>query len=320
MRYVIIGDVGLDTILTLDEQAHDRCRVIGDELRLAVGQKVAASASYQSLGGNAANVSVALNRLSSEVRLISHVGQDWSGKQIIKCLDDEGIKTSSLSVSRSGSNHSTVLLCEGERTIISFHGDGAYKIDKLRRDDWLLLCSMGEQANRAIDQALGLELPIVYLPGTAQVNGSFARNKRIIKRSEMVVCNLEEAQTMLDTRSHDAVILASRFLDIGAREAIVTNGVHGAVAAHSSGIWHGSVWHGASRVDPTGAGDAFAATYLWSRLSGSVVSDALKVAAFNAGSVVAEYGANAGLLKRTMIQRLLKSETVTVRKETHERS
>jgi len=125
---------------------------------------------------------------------------------------------------------------------------------------------------------------------------------------------------MLDTRSHDAVILASRFLDIGAREAIVTNGVHGAVAAHSSGIWHGSVWHGASRVDPTGAGDAFAATYLWSRLSGSVVSDALKVAAFNAGSVVAEYGANAGLLKRTTIQRLLKSETVTVRKETHERS
>jgi len=320
MRYVVIGDVGLDTILTLDEQASDRCRVVGDELRLAAGQKVPATASFQSLGGNAANVAVALSELAAEVRLISHVGTDWSGRQIKSSLAEAGVDVASVALSQHGSNHSTVLLCEGERTIISYHAVGPYRLDKLRRDDWLILCSMGKEGAKALDRALALDLPLVYLPGTRQIQGSSTRNKRLIKRAELVVVNLEEAQTVLDTRAHDPVILARRFLDLGAREAVVTNGRHGAVAAHSSGNWHGSVWHGAQRLDPTGAGDAFASTYLWSRLSGATVPDALRAAAFNAGSVVAEYGSTTGLMKRTTLRRLLKTEVVTVRREGHERA
>lgn len=320
MRYVVIGDVGLDTILTLDEQAHDRCRLVGDELRLAAGQKIPATASHQSIGGNAANVAVCLSRLSAEVRLISHVGNDWSARHIKVALEDEGLAGSSIVSTKDGSNHSTILLCEGERTIVSYHAAGPYRLDKLRPDDWLILCSMGEEGNKALDQALALDLPLVYLPGTRQIKGSLARNKRLIKRAELVVVNLEEAQEMLDARSHDSVILARRFLDLGAREAVVTNGRNGAVAAHSSGNWHGSMWHGVHRVDPTGAGDAFASTYLWSRLAGATVPDALKMASLNAGSVVAEYGSTSGLLKRTTIQRLMKTEQVTVRREGHERS
>ena len=320
MRYVVVGDVGLDTILTLDERQPELCQVNGGELRLAAGQKVPAVASHQTIGGNAANVAVGLDRLGSEVRLVSHVGADWAGQQIKQRLLAEGIDISAVTNVSVGSNHSTVLLCEGERTIVSYHSDGAYRLDRLRKDDWLVLCSMGQQANDLLKRALGLDLPLVYLPGTRQVYGPRSLNQRLIKRAELLIVNQEEAQVLLDARVGDPVILARRLLDIGTREVVITSGRHGAVAAHATGIWHGSVWHRAPRVDPTGAGDAFAATYLWSRLSGSVIPEALRRAAINAGSVVSEYGATTGLLKRTAIARLLKTETVTVRQESHERS
>ncbi len=319
MRYVVVGDIGIDTILTLDEHQPDRCRVERGELCLAAGQKIPAVASHQTIGGNAANVTFALDRLGSDVRLISHVGDDWSGKRLRSILQDEGISTDGLSRSKEGTNHSTVLLCEGERTIITYHAVGDYKLDKLRLDDWVILCSMGEKGAQVFDRVLALESPIVYLPGTRQVNGSRTRNRRVIRRSEIVVVNLEEAQTILDARTKDPVILASRLLEWGAREAVVTSGKYGAVAAHETGIWQGSIWHQARRVDPTGAGDAFAATYVWARLAGSAVAESLKMAAINAGSVVADYGSTTGLLKRTKIAQLIKDQNVTVHKETHER-
>lgn len=319
MRYVVIGDIGWDTILTLDEQVADLCRVTGDELRLAVGQKVPATASHQTIGGNAANVAVALDRLGNEVQLISHVGDDWSGQQIKQQLQAEGLSVSGVTRSDHSSNHSTVLLCEGERTIISYHTVGAYQLGRQRADDWLILCSMGEKGPETLKKALSLDRPLVYLPGTRQVYGAQSLNRRVMKRSELIVVNEEEAQVLLDTRVKDPVILARRLLDVGVREAVVTNGRHGAVAAHASGVWRGSVWHGAPRVDPTGAGDAFAATYLWSRLSGSLIPDALRQAAVNAGSVVSEFGSTTGLLKRTTIARLLKTEQISTRKESYER-
>lgn len=318
MRYVVIGDVGVDTILTLDEQNPELCSLHGDELWLAAGHKLPATASHQSIGGNAANVAIALSRLSAEVKIVTHLGKDWAAETIKRILQDEGLKLETTGQSAGGTNHSTILLFEGERTIISYHAVGDYPPERPRHDDWLILCSMGANGGSALERALKLDLPLVYLPGTKQVYGSRRLNARILKRAELVVVNEDEARAMLDVPAHDPVILARRLLDTGVREAVITSGIQGAVVAHASGIWHGGVWHGVPRRDPTGAGDAFAATFLWSRLSGSSLNEALKVAAINAGSVVAEFGSTTGLLKRTTLARLAKTETVTVRQEKNE--
>ena len=55
--------------------------------------------------------------------------------------------------------------------------------------------------------------------------------------------------------------------------------------------------HKVHAVETTGAGDAFASTYLASKIMGKEIIDSLKLASSNSGSVVQNRGAKNGLLE-----------------------
>lgn len=320
MRYIVIGDITQDVVVTISSQAaHESCRLTeGEELLLKLGAKVPAEDCRLSFGGNAANVSVALRRLAEDVRLVSHAGRDSTGDAILKALTKEKVDVQSVHREATATNHSIVLLYGGERTIVSFHGAGSYQLPRLRRDDWLIMSSMGEGERDVIKRVLALDLPLAYLPGTRQLQLPRTMQKRLLKKAQLLLVNEEEARILTDSRERDPVILAACLRSLGAPEVVVTNGKHGAVAVSETGAYRVGVWHQVPRVDPTGAGDAFAATYVWARTNGASTADSLRWASFNAGSVVSEYGAQSGLMSRTQLRRAVKQHQLAVREEDYE--
>ncbi|MBK9144565.1 MAG: sugar kinase [Candidatus Melainabacteria bacterium] len=81
----------------------------GDRLILTVGELVLdwiakdfgvgfieASTFVKSLGGNAANVAIALQRLGTQARILAKIGADVHGRYLLKVLTDEGVDTSAV--------------------------------------------------------------------------------------------------------------------------------------------------------------------------------------------------------------------------------
>lgn len=111
-----------------------------------------------------------------------------------------------------------------------------------------------------------------------------------LARVRAVMLNASEAAALT---GHDEPEDAARDLGRQAPTAIVTMGADGAVAAHAGGI----VRAGAPRVevvDATGAGDLFAAAYVWADLCGAPLPERLAWASLYAGLSVRAPTAYAG--------------------------
>ena len=78
---IVIGDSTLDTFIEIDTATllYDKKSHRPTKLCLDYAQKTAILHSTQSVGGNAANVSVALSTLGFDVELISELGDDFNG-------------------------------------------------------------------------------------------------------------------------------------------------------------------------------------------------------------------------------------------------
>jgi 2-dehydro-3-deoxygluconokinase len=108
-----------------------------------------------------------------------------------------------------------------------------------------------------------------------------------------------------DERNADPTHLARAILDLGPRLAVVKLGSGGAVAVSRDGQSIACpALVVASVVDPVGAGDAFCAGFIASRLDGANLEDALRAANACGASAVAATGDMAGLPERAELDRL----------------
>ena len=94
--------------------------------------------------------------------------------------------------------------------------------------------------------------------------------------------------------------------DLGPEIVVITDGRNGAMMND-----HGTLWQMPLYPDPrppvsrTGAGDAYASTFVSALALGLTTREALRWAPVNSMSVVQKIGAQAGLLSRTEIEAFL---------------
>lgn len=315
---ISIGDVVIDDFIQLEEgQAHSYENDHGKWLAMQFGTKLPFSGrQVVNAVGNAANAAVAFTRMGLRTGFAANVGDDQYGRDIITALKANKVDTRFVHVNADmKSNYHFVLRLGSERTILIKHEEYDYQWPQLHPSDvpqWLYFSSISEHAIPYHDQVSDWldqhpEVKLAFQPGTFQMEVGAERLKRIYARSEVLVLNREEAVTVGGGNHDDIHDLIDKLHALGPRIVVVTDGPDGAYASDGQNRWSMPLYPDpAAPVDRTGAGDAFASTFVGELAKGNSVEGALQWAPINSMSVCQAVGAQAGLLSEHDLEAWLK--------------
>ncbi len=312
---VAVGDIVTDAFIRLKDASvncdinHESCQLcvrFGDKVPYEFVEEVRAV-------GNSANASVCAARLGLKSGLISNIGDDEYGRDMLDVLGREGVNSKYVT-SHPGmkSNYHYVLWYESERTILVKHEDYPYVMPmQMPAPKWLYLSSLGAAAEHFHDDIsaylmLHPHTKLAFQPGTFQVKLGYQKLKVIYEHSEIFFCNVEEAKKVLETMEEDPHILLSAIRQLGPKTVVITNGTKGAYAFDGTTTLFIPPYPDTKPpYDRTGAGDAFAATVVSVLAMGQPLETALQWGPINSMSVVQQVGAQRGLLRREEILRYL---------------
>ncbi|TSC67674.1 MAG: putative Ribokinase [Parcubacteria group bacterium Gr01-1014_73] len=318
--FLAIGDITIDAFIRL-ENASVHCNLDreGCELCVAFGQKIPyRSGKIIYATGNASNAAIAAARLGLSVAIVTNLGDDKNGKDCLTTLNKEKISTDYARVhSGTVTNFNYVLWYEDERTILVRHElyervlptwpSGRPIFEKPK---WLYLSSIGADSEKYHQEILNYletnpEVKLAFQPGTFQFTLGLEKLAPFIRRAEVFACNREEAKKLLGLRE-DGAEAVRQLHNLGAKNVIVTNGASGAYIHDGEDIVFMPTYPNSEPpVERTGAGDAYAATFVAALILGKTPREAALWAPINARSVVQFVGAHEGLLARPALEELL---------------
>jgi len=313
MDVLAIGDTTEDIFL----QMHDaslQCNVDGKKCMICFdfGEKIAVEAKTVVSGvGNAANHAIGIARLGHKSGIYTVVGDDTEGKAAKDILEKNGVDISNVATdTEHDTNLSIVINFKTERTILVYHEPRAYDLPQSIAPKWLYLTSSsGGGVAKLHEQVIGLleknkETKLAFNPGTHQIHLGKAELMPLLKKTEILFLNREEAARVLEIETRDVQELISEFHAIGIPIIVLTDGPDGAYASDQKNIYYLPIYPG-NEVERTGAGDAYGSGFLAALLHGKTISEAMQWGNANATSVVLYVGAREGLLTQEPLTHMI---------------
>jgi len=314
---ISIGDIVTDVFIKLfDDQANEYSNDQGHWLALPFGTKIPYDSVETIKGvGNAANAAVAFARLGLKSAFVTNVGDDGLGRDMIAEMHKNKVDSRFIRINPDKiSNTHYALRYKVERTILIKHEAYDYHWPHLRPNEipsWVYFSSVSGHAMEYHDQIADWleehrEVKMAFQPGTFQIEAGVERLKRIYQLSEVLIVNREEAVEITGGNYHDYRDLLNRIHQLGPKIAVITDGPAGAVASDTQQVLTMPLYPDpAPPIDRTGAGDAFASTFIAALIKGNNISGALQWAPINSMSVLQKVGAQAGLLSEAKIEHYL---------------
>lgn len=259
------------------------------------------------------NAAVSIQRLGLNAGLMSWLGDDAVGKEMIEYLQKQGVNTDEMVVEPGmKSNFHYVLRYGADRTKLQRFEDYAYKWrEPANKPDWIYLGVLGEKTwplHEAILDYLerNPDIRLVFQPGMYHLHWGTEKMAAFYRHADIVIMNREEAAEVTGKERADVHALIQGLHDLGVKVAVVTDGPEGAYASNGEQrLFMPNYPDPKPPLDRTGAGDAFASTIAAALMLGESLETALKWAPINSMSVVQQMGAQAGLLTREELQRYL---------------
>jgi len=310
---ITVGDTVIDTHVQIDD-ATIECKLKDKPCQLCLdfATKIPIKNSFQSLGGNAANVAVGATKLGLKTSILTFLGNDSNGKLAFDELEKFKVNTDLIHIeNKKQTRYSVVLNFQGERTILSYHGKRKYTWpSKTPTTNWIYYTGLSEGFKKLQSKMLKflLEHPDIRLafnPGSYQIKEGMNEVKKIIKKTEILILNLQEAKKILNiklTKEENINLIIKKLLRLGAGEVVITDGQKGAWVGNSK-IWK----MGSYPVEvnaKTGAGDAFSSGYLSARFYGYNIPQSLRWGIANSCGVIQKVGAQNGLLNKKQIKKM----------------
>jgi ribokinase len=286
----------------------------------ARGESVTGGAFAMAPGGKGGNQACQLARCGVHTLLVSRVGDDLFGRELLAAMQSTLVDTSLITVDREyPTGASTVLAAEGDYASIIVPGAAG----RLSGADI-------DAAGPAIDQAdavvLQLELPVAISTYAAELatrsntlvvlNASPVPDpvqglpRELWRATSVLVVNRVEAGRLLGSSiegaqaaGHAALELNRRF---GIETTVITLGAEGAVAAKDGSVIHQPAFP-ALVIDTVGAGDAFLGVFVAGLIEGTGVDIALERAAAAGALAVGHSGAFDALPSRSAIVAYIES-------------
>jgi sugar/nucleoside kinase (ribokinase family) len=319
LEVLAIGDVVTDAFIKLlDDRANVFENEHGKFLAMPFGTKVPFDhAEVIEAVGNASNAAVAFAKLGIKSGLVSNVGGDNHGRDIIKSLHDKKVDSRFVIINpNKTTNYHYVLWYKEERTILIKHEEYDYHWPRFRDDDipkWVYFSSISKNA---LDKYHDLvsdwleenpDVKLAFQPGTFQLEAGVEKLRRLYGRTEVLVLNREEAVQVTGGNYDDVHGLLNTLHSYGPKIVCVTDGPAGAYASNGSARLKMPPYPDpAPPFERTGAGDAFASTFVAALIQGNNLEGALQWAPINSMNVVQHTGAQEGLLTEHEIGEFLK--------------
>jgi len=305
---VAVGNATLDIFLWVQEtNKHFRLNEETKELCIKAGDKALVDNAYLMSGGNAANVSVGLSRMGFKTAIIAEIGEDEFAQKIINSLAGEGVSEAFLQKTHNkSSSFSVIINYKSERTIFAeaVEKEQNFSFENISAK-WVYLTALSEKWEEAYKKTLEFaknnNIKLAFNPGTLQLDSGLEFIEVIIKKSEIVFLNKEEAAKICNAQvTNEENFIRDLLLQIknkGAKIAVITDGTNGSFLIDDQNNIFSQKPIDVNVVERTGAGDAFASGFLSAVLAGKNYETAMKWGSENAASVIGKVGATAGLLR-----------------------
>jgi sugar/nucleoside kinase (ribokinase family) len=281
---------------------------------------------YPATGGSAANTGISLVKLGARVGLVGKVGSDVFGQFIIKDMKEKGLDTSGVAVSSDLPTSKTIIIPvigEDRRFI---HAIGANS--ELSYDDFDLEMIASSHAF-----FVGGFLLLSKLDQNEVVKlFRFAREMGVITALDVIVPddfhdsmentiaeallytdvflpNMDEASLL--TGKDNPIEQGKIFRNLGCGVSVKTMGEKGAVATSSEKTLRTPSYH-IDVVDPSWAGDAFDAGFIWGMLQGWDMQRILVFASAMGASACLKLGATSGVFTRNEAEKFIQENTLNI--------
>ena len=292
-----------------------------DLIAFPSGSKILIDELEFTVGGGGTNTAVALSRLGHKVGFLGKLGQGTNSDFIHKNLMKEKIDL--LCAHGKGNAGYSIILdaLDHDRTILAYKGindelaikDVPFK--KLKTKWFYFSAMMGESFHtleKIAEFAQKNKIKVAFNPSAylAEKGSRYLRN--ILSKTELLILNKEEAELLVGKGSFDTLLV--KLKGLGPKIAVITDGKNKLYAIGDLHIY--SAFPPPVRiVDSTGAGDAFASSFLCGLLKNKNTEFAIKLGIINAQSVVSYYGAKNILLSYKEAMKVMKKFRVKINKK-----
>lgn len=258
-------------------------------------------------GGGATNSAVTFGRIGFDVAIVTRIGDDGNGREIMRVMDAENVNTKFVQISKKEQTAYSMIAVagSGERTVL-VHRGASKSINhreipwKKMMAKWFYVSSLaGDLAlmRRVIAHAESIGAKIAWNPGAAEIDKGLDGLKALIAKVDVFNLNREEAAKLVGVESDQLDYVMRKLCALPRRAAIVTDGPNGAFACGKKESLFANVVD-VPRVNVTGAGDAFGSGLIAGLLKKDSLDFALRVATWNATGVVQQMGAKRGIMRR----------------------
>ena len=273
-----------------------------DVVEFQLGSKIDIQNIEISSGGGATNAATTFARQGLISSFMGVVGEDSSGEQILKMLDEESIDTSRVEFSkRFNTDYSTIILApNGERTILTYRGASEhiyaenFKL-KYGEFDWIYVSNLSGRFDallKIFKEAIKKGAKIAWNPGKKELQEP-EKVRTLLQDVEILIVNKEEASLIFEGVSAEELVRnACSFVEV----AILTDGANGVWAASDGKIIRAGMYEDVPSIDRTGAGDAFGSGFVSQWVQGTDIKESILFASANSTSVIQYMGAKKGIL------------------------
>ncbi len=311
-RVCVVGGATWDALFTTAQAdlIHVHGRRTEPVLAFPYGGKVDAVDVMYGFGGGAANVAVGLSYLGVRVDIVTRVGRDWRGQEVIKNLrkfevgtknvqKDTREKTALAFIVTAGQGHDHVaFVARGATTNLTIPTKISEKyewcyVTALASKDWFnrlkkLFSSFSAAGGR-----------IFWNPGSAQLAEPH-KVAELLKYVTVIDLNNDEANLLLRglkiKQVNNINSLLKKIRALGPELVLITAGRGGAYLYDGNKVMHQPVYK-VKAANTTGAGDSFGSGFVAGYLaSGRNLVVAMQWGMLNSNSVIMHVGAQKGLL------------------------
>lgn len=272
-------------------------------------------------GGGGTNTAVSIAKAGLKVAYLGKIGNDTNSELILKELKKE--KVSFIGKKAKGMSGYSIILdsLEGDRTILTYKGVNDYlyfkEVDlKKLKTKWFYFSSMVNESYKTLEKlaeyAEKNNIKIAFNPSNYLAEKGPIFLKEVLSRTYLLVLNKEEA--MLLAGNHDVKKLILDLMNFGPKLVIITDGKNGSYTIKDNVFYH-VVPNQVKSSETTGAGDAFASTFLACLIKEKDIEESLKLGTKQAESVISKKGAKKGLLEWKKLLSFSKKNPLIVKKE-----
>ena len=310
-RITIIGDLNYDYIYISPQ--------------LEAGKEVLISDFTRSLAGAAGYVSSGVAKLGADVYLLTQLGDDKDGNDLINEIALTGVKTDGIRIANGRRSAFTLVFTDPSenkpRQVATFQGTlKDLSIDYFKYEDFLNKSDLVYSCNYFILPRLREEIPYLFrYAKKINILTAYDANagdgwedrkmletlkKRIYPHTDLIFLNESEAYHLTGIKDP---IKSIKIISPNSNTVTIKLGGKGVLARHLNKIYEVNAFPIRDRIkDTVGAGDSFQAAFIYFFLRRLPIEICIILAEANAASTVQYYGGTKGQLNLDGVKNFIK--------------